>query len=440
MTKQRTIVKEASLAGRGLHTGHHVRLTFKPAGADQGISFVRVDAPGRPAMKLGDMSVISGGDAGRYSALKNGEVCIYTVEHLVSALAGLGIDNIVIEIDGDEVPGFDGSSSEYVKAVKAAGIAELDAPKKYFEIKEPICVARNGASVMIAPSAPGADGLTVSYALEYPHPMLRHSVSLAVTPESYEKDIAPCRTFCLKEEADGLLAKGLGQGASTDNTLVFDARGVVDNTLRFQDEPARHKALDCVGDLYLLGFAIKGHVFAFKSGHQLNRELLRKIAEQKAKYESSRPYAASVPVPGMALDIRAIMNVIPHRYPFLLVDRILEIEPGKRAVAVKNVTINEAFFQGHFPVRPVMPGVLMIEAMAQVAGVVVLSNPALAGKLAFFMSTDQVKFRKVVEPGDQVVMEVEIVKARSRVAQARGVCKVDGQIVCEADMGFAFGD
>lgn len=440
MPKQKTILKEISLAGRGLHTGHNVHLTFKPAAADQGIVFIRIDAPGRPVMKLGDMSVITGGEAGRYSALKNGDVCIYTVEHLVSALAGLGIDNLVIEIDGDEVPGFDGSATEYVKVIKAAGIAELDAPKKFFEIKEPICVSRNGASVMIAPPVAGAEGLTVSYALEYPHPMLRHSVSLVVTPESYEKDIAPCRTFCLKEEADGLLAKGLGQGASTDNTLVFDAQGVMGNKLRFHDEPARHKALDCVGDLYLLGFAIKGHVFAFKSGHQLNRELLKKIVEQKARYESSRPYVNLEPKAGAALDVRAIMNVIPHRYPFLLVDRILEIEPGKRAVAIKNVTMNEAFFQGHFPVRPVMPGVLMVEAMAQVVGVIVLSNPALAGKLAFFMSADQVKFRKVVAPGDQVVMEVEIVKARSRVAQARGVCKVDGQVVCEADMGFAFGD
>ena len=250
MPKQKTILKEISLAGRGLHTGHNVHLTFKPAAADQGIVFIRIDAPGRPVMKLGDMSVITGGEAGRYSALKNGDVCIYTVEHLVSALAGLGIDNLVIEIDGDEVPGFDGSATEYVKVIKAAGIAELDAPKKFFEIKEPICVSRNGASVMIAPPVAGAEGLTVSYALEYPHPMLRHSVSLVVTPESYEKDIAPCRTFCLKEEADGLLAKGLGQGASTDNTLVFDAQGVVGNKLRFHDEPARHKALDRIRERF----------------------------------------------------------------------------------------------------------------------------------------------------------------------------------------------
>jgi UDP-3-O-[3-hydroxymyristoyl] N-acetylglucosamine deacetylase/3-hydroxyacyl-[acyl-carrier-protein] dehydratase len=435
MIKQRTIAKEYTLSGKGIHTGHQVNVTFKPAKANEGISFVRTDKP-ELVMKLGDMNVISGGDAGRYSALKNGDAMIYTVEHLVGALAGLGIDNIAVFVDGDEMPGLDGSAAEYVKALKGAGIVELEADKNYFEIKEPVCVSKNGASVMIVP----ADDFKVSYALEYPHPMLKQSVTFTLTPEIFERDIAGCRTFCLKEEADALLAKGLGQGATTTNTLVFGPSGVVDNQLRFADEAGRHKVLDCIGDLYLLGLPIKGHVFAFKSGHNLNRELLKKIAEQKKKYEARREVFKVEAKEGSAIDVRGIMNILPHRYPFLLVDRILEIEPGKRAVAIKNVTMNEAFFQGHFPVRPVMPGVLMVEAMAQVAGVIVLSNPELRGKLAFFMSVDGVKFRKVVEPGDQVVMEVEIVKARSRIAQAKGTCKVDGQIVCEAEMGFAFGD
>jgi UDP-3-O-[3-hydroxymyristoyl] N-acetylglucosamine deacetylase/3-hydroxyacyl-[acyl-carrier-protein] dehydratase len=436
MSKQKTIAKEVALKGMGLHTGHMVKVVFKPAGAHQGIRFVRTDLQGHPAMKLGDMDVISGGEGGRYSALKHKDALIYTVEHLVSALAGFGIDNITIEIDGDEVPGFDGSADEYVKVLRSAGIVELEADKEYFQIKEPICVSKNGASVMIYP----AEELKISYALEYPHPMLRQTVTFTITPETYEKELSPCRTFCLKEEADALLAKGLGQGATTINTLVFGPQGVVDNKLRFPDEAARHKVLDCLGDLYLLGLPIKGHVFAFKSGHNLNRELLKKIAEQKKKYASARGLSAIEYKQGASLDVRGIMNVIPHRYPFLLVDRILELESGKRAVAIKNVTANEAFFQGHFPARPVMPGVLLVEAMAQVAGVIVLSNPELAGKLAFFMSVDAVKFRKVVAPGDQVVMEVEITKARSRVAQAKGVCKVDGEIVCEAEMGFALGN
>ncbi|MFH0753971.1 MAG: UDP-3-O-acyl-N-acetylglucosamine deacetylase [Candidatus Omnitrophota bacterium] len=436
MVKQRTILRECTLVGKGLHTGHQAHLTFKPARANEGICFVRTDLPGQPVIRLGDMDVISGGDAGRYSALKNGDAMIYTVEHIVSALSGLGIDNIVIAIDGDEAPGLDGSAGEYVKALKSSGIVELEAERKYFAIQEPICVAKNGASVMIVP----ADDFKVSYALEYPHPMLKQSVTFTVTPEIFEQEIAVCRTFCLKEEADVLLAKGLGQGATTANTLVFGPAGVVDNQLRFADEAGRHKVLDCIGDLYLLGFPIKGHVFAFKSGHNLNREILKKIAEQKRKYEATCEVSRIEVKDGSVIDVRGIMNIIPHRYPFLLVDRILEIEVGKRAVAIKNVTANEAFFQGHFPVRPVMPGVLMLEAMAQVAAVTLLSTPALLGKIGFYMSVDAVKFRRVVEPGDQLVMEIEIVKARSRVAQAKGVCKVDGQIACEAEMGFAFGD
>ena len=436
LMKQRTILSDVKISGSGLHTGHYVNVVFKPAMAGEGISFKRVDLPGSPSVKLGSFAVTGGGSAGRYSAIKISEAQICTVEHMMSALAGLGIDNLHIEMDGDEAPGLDGSAREYVKALKMSGLVDLDADKHYFEIKEPLCVAKNGASVMIVPD----NDFKVSYALEYAHPQLRSSVTFTVTPESFEQDIAACRTFCLKDEADALLAKGLGQGATYNNTLVFGPEGVVKNVPRFADEPARHKLLDCIGDLYLLGIPLKGHVFAFKSGHSLNRELLKKIAEQKARYESQRKQVKIEYKSGAGIDVRGIMDIIPHRYPFLLVDRILDIEPGKRATAIKNVTMNEAFFQGHFPARPVMPGVLMVEAMAQVVGVTMLSNPELCGKLAFFMSVDGVKFRKVVEPGDQVVMDVEITRTRSRIAQAKGVCRVDGQVVCEAEMGFAFGE
>ena len=221
---------------------------------------------------------------------------------------------------------------------------------------------------------------------------------------------------------------------------MFGPDGVIDNKLRFSDEASRHKVLDCIGDLFLLGVPIKGHVFAFKSGHNLNRELLKQIVAQKKRYEAKRPLLKVEHQEGASMDVRGIMNVIPHRYPFLLVDRILELESGKRALAIKNVTANEAFFQGHFPARPVMPGVLMLEAMAQVAAVTLLSMPERLGKIGFYMSIDGVRFRKLVEPGDQLVMEIEVTKSRSRIAQAKGTCKVDGQVVCEADMGFAFGE
>lgn len=435
-SKQRTIAAQASVSGIGLHTGHKVNVVFKPAEVGFGITFKRLDLPDQPVVKLGSIAVIGGGDAGRYSALTVGSGKIYTIEHLMSALAGLGIDNILIEMDGDEAPGLDGSAAGFVKALKEAGVVDLDADKKYFEIREPLCVSHNGASVMIVPAA----DFKVSYALEYPHPMLRSAVTFAVTQENFEKEISVCRTFCLKEEADALLAKGLGQGANYDNTLVFGPEGVIKNKMHFTDEPARHKLMDCVGDLYLLGVPLKGHVFAYKSGHGLNRELLKKIAEQKAKYEAKRELHKLEFKEGQAVDVRGIMSIIPHRYPFLFVDRVLELVPGKKAVAIKNVTMNEAFFQGHFPARPVLPGVVMLEAMAQVAAATLLSTPDLQGKIGFYMSIDGAKFRRVVEPGDQVVMEVEITKARSRIAQARGVCKVDGQVACEADMGFAFGE
>ncbi len=436
MIKKRTITREISVSGRGLHTGHAVEVVFLPARAGEGIRFVRTDLPERPEIKLGTWEVIHGAEGGRYSALKKGDAVVYTVEHLLSALSGLGIDTITIEISGDEAPGLDGSAALYVQALEEAGPVDLEDEKEFFAVREPITVARNGAVVTILP----ADEFKVSYTLEYAHPLLRGVCTSVVTPEVFKKEIAPCRTFCLQEEAESIRSRGLGQGADYQNTLVFGPEGAIDNTLRFPDEPVRHKLLDCIGDFYLLGLPIRGHVIAFRSGHNLNRELLKKILEQKLCYEKKGVIHETPSSSGGGLDVHGIMKVIPHRYPFLLVDRILEMKVGERAVAIKNVTMNEAFFQGHFPGKPVMPGVLMVEAMAQVAGVVALSKPELKGKLAFFMSVDGVKFRRVIEPGDQVVMEVEIIKARSRSGQARGVCKVAGQVACEADMGFFFGD
>jgi len=433
---QRTISKEFKLSGTGLHTGHVVNLVLKPAGANEGIHFVRTDLLDKPAVKLGSFDVVHGGEGGRYSALKVGSGLIYTVEHLISALAGLRIDNITIEMDNDEAPGLDGSAYPFVKALKEAGIVELGVDKKYFEIKEQVSVSAEGASVTILPS----DEFKISYALEYPLPYLRQVMTTLVTDDIFEKEIAPARTFCLYDEAEPIRAKGLGKGADYNNTLVFGKDGVMKNTLRFPDEAARHKILDCIGDFYLLGIPLKGHIIAFKSGHNLNRKLLKKIARQKAKYESKQELFRYEYQEGQEVDIQGIMRTLPHRYPFLLVDRILEMKPGERVVGVKNVTINDGFFQGHFPERPVMPGVLMVEAMAQVGGVCLLTKADMEGKLPFFMAVNNVKFRRIVEPGDQLIMEVTIVRARSRVAQAKGVCKVDGEVVCEAEMTFAFGE
>jgi len=435
--QQRTISKPFTLSGVGLHKGTHVNVQFKPAQANEGICFIRVDLPGKPVIALGEGCVVTDPNVTRCTAISTDDAMVVTVEHLTSVLWGLGLDNLTIEIDGEELPGLDGSGLDYLNAFKSAGIVEQNAPKKFYKIEEPIGVAQNGASLLIVP----ADDFKISYTLSYDHPWLHSQFySLTVNEQSFEKEIAPCRTFVMEQETKELVDKGLGKGANYQNTLVVGNNGVINNTLRFPDEFVRHKVLDCIGDLFLLGFPIRGHVYATKSGHALNRELLKKISQQRKKY-STKGFVYQPDISGgREINIQQIMTVLPHRYPFLLVDRVIEFEMGKKAVGIKNVTINDNFFQGHFPTRPVMPGVLMVEAMAQTAGVVVLTNPAHHGKVAFFMAVDKVKFRKVVVPGDQLVMEVEVIRDRARTTQVKGVAKVNGEVAAEADMVFSFTD
>jgi UDP-3-O-[3-hydroxymyristoyl] N-acetylglucosamine deacetylase/3-hydroxyacyl-[acyl-carrier-protein] dehydratase len=433
--QQRTISKSFSLNGVGLHKGTHVNVHFKPAEINEGIRFIRVDLPGKPVIQLGESCVVTDPNVTRCTAISTNDVMIVTVEHLTSVLWGLGIDNLTIEIDGEELPGLDGSGLDYLTAFKNAGISEQPADKRYYKIREPIGVAQDGSSLLIVP----ADDFKISYTLSYDHPWLHSQFySLAVNEKSFENQIAPCRTFVMESETKELVDRGLGKGANYQNTLVVGNNGVINNKLRFPDEFVRHKILDCIGDLFLLGFPIYGHVYATKSGHALNRQLLKKIAQQKKKYETKGFIYQPDITGGREIDVQDIMKVLPHRYPFLLVDRVIEFEIGKKAIGIKNVTMNDNFFQGHFPSRPIMPGVLMVEAMAQTAGVVVLTNPAHRGKVAFFMAVDRVKFRKVVVPGDQLVMEVEVVRDRARTTQVKGVAKVNGEVAAEADMVFSF--
>lgn len=437
--KQKTIKNECAFSGVGLHTGCAVNVTCKPAAENTGIRFIRVDLKDRPQIKVDPLNIHIDTTMPRCTAIGRNGAVIYTVEHFMSSLCGAGITNLIVEIDANELPGLDGSAIDFLKTIKQAGVIEQKADAPYFEIREPLGVEMNGCSIFMTPSKE----LTVSYILDYDHPILKSQFfSSVVDGPTYEKEIAPCRTFCLESEAVKLRSLGLGKGANYQNTLVVAEEGVKDNKVRFPDEFTRHKVLDFIGDLYLLGMPIRGHVFAVKSGHTLNIELLKKILKQKEKYEKKQELPVPVPVikGKKEIDISGIMNVLPHRYPFLLVDRVIEIEKGKKAVGIKNVTINENFFQGHFPTRPVMPGVLMVEAMAQVAGVVILTNELHQGKVAFFMAVNNVKFRKVVSPGDQLVMEVEVVRDKSRTAQIRGQAKVDGEIVAEADMVFSFTD
>lgn len=434
---QKTIKKDFTVSGIGLHTGNQVKVVFKPAAINSGITFVRVDLPDAPAFKADFTSVLIDKKVPRCTSVGTGEVTIHTVEHLMSVLCGLGIDNLTLEVNNNELPGLDGSGIGFLNAIRECGVIEQSADKNYYDIQEPIGVELNGASILITP----ANELKISYTLDYNHPVLRSQYfSRVVDENTFEKEIAPCRTFCLFEEAQELKKIGLGKGANYENTLVVDEDGVKENRLRFPDEFARHKVLDLIGDLYLLGIPIRGHIYAIKSGHTLNLALLKKIHQQKQRYQN-KSYVPVYPPKGQReIDIKGIMNILPHRFPFLLVDRVIELERGKRAIGIKNVTINDHFFQGHFPSRPVMPGVLMIEAMAQTAGVTVLTNEEHHGKVAFFMAVDNVKFRKVVVPGDQLFLEVEVVRDRAKTAQIRAVAKVRGEIAAEADMMFSFTD
>jgi UDP-3-O-[3-hydroxymyristoyl] N-acetylglucosamine deacetylase/3-hydroxyacyl-[acyl-carrier-protein] dehydratase len=435
--KQKTILKDVSLNGRGLHTGVAASVTLKPAEENSGITFVRTDLPGTPAIKVGADTIRLDSGVPRCTTIGRGDVFIHTVEHLMSALGGLAIDNILIEINAREVPFLDGSSLQFLQAFKNVGLLEQNAPREWIEVKEPIVVARQDASIV---ALPGTEH-KFSYLLDYPHPFLRSQYfALTLSAESFEKQIASCRTFCLEEEAQELRKNNFGLGATYENTLVVGEKGVINNELRFSDEFCRHKVLDMIGDLYLLGKPIRGNIAASKSGHRMNLELLLKIHAQKENY-AKHTFVPDYSFCGNTeLDITQIMKILPHRYPFLFVDRIVHLEGGKKAVGIKNVTANENFFTGHFPSRPVMPGVLMVEALAQTGGILVLTNPEHRGKVALFMAVDKVKFRKLVVPGEQLTLEVEMIRDRSRTAQMKGVAKVGDEVAVEAEFMVSFLD
>jgi len=428
MSLQKTILKEIFFSGIGLHTGNKANVRLVPAEVDTGIVFARVDLPGMPVIKSCVKYLAPAGRTPRRSTIEKDGVQIQTVEHFMSALSGAGINNLRVEIDNNEIPGLDGSGADFLKVIREAGIKEQGKEEEVFLLKEPIFIEEDDASIKVVP----CNEFKISYTLDYN--LLAHKrefIELSLgSSQVFEKEIAPARTFCLESEANALRAKGLGLGANYENTLVLSSEGkIINNKARFEDELVRHKILDLIGDLYLLGFTLKAHIIASKSGHSLNLKLINEICKQREKYSMKKEQAV--------LEVTDIMKILPHREPFLFVDRIIKLEYGKHATGIKNVTINDYFFKGHFPGRPVMPGVIIIEAMAQVGGVMMLAPEENRGKLAFFMAINNVKFRKPVIPGDQLVLEVEAVKVKSRTGQVRGKALVDGKVVAEAELMFA---
>ena len=400
-----------------------------------GIWFIRTDQspPIRIAAHVENVS-----KRARRTALRNGTVAVETVEHCLSACAGLGLDNLQIELNGCEVPGADGSCLPFVEWLRSAGICEQDAVREPFVIDEMMRVFDGDAELLALPSLdPKPETLEISYDLDYGagSPIGPQTYRIAITPESFEANIAPARTFLLESEAAQLRDAGMGQHLSYSDVLIFGDDGPIENTLRFPDECVRHKILDLLGDLMLLGRPIVGRIHARKSGHSLNHSLVRALQE-KWDERQLRSFTAREPL----MDIRRVQRILPHRYPFLMIDRILEVEGSRRAVGLKNVTVNEAFFQGHYPGDPIMPGVLIIEALAQIGGVLLSQELQHKGKVPVLLSLDKVKFRRAVRPGDQLILEAVAVKVRSSTGHIKGRARVDGDLAAEADIKFILTD
>lgn len=425
MKNQNTIKSEVSLQGIGIHTGEKVKVTFKPAPIDSGINFIRVDLPEKPAICANIPNVLEASLRIRRTAIGKENAQVHTIEHFMASFSGLGIDNINVEIDGPETPGLDGSAKEIVAALKKAGISQQQAQRRELSIKEPIYVEQKDCALVILPS----EDFSVSYTLDYAHPGLGYQHNhFAITPEVFENEIAPSRTFCLKKEAQLLQKQNLGKGASLDNTIVIDEKGDPSVKLRFSDEFLRHKILDVIGDLFLSGHFLKAHVMGIKSGHFLNLKMAHRIITRYPKGIKG----AMAPL----LDKEAIKKILPHREPFLMVDEMIDLGQAT-AVGIKYVDKSEYYFQGHFPGRPIMPGVLILEALAQVGGVLMLNKIENRGKLAYFMCIDNVKFRKTVVPGDKLRLEIEVTRLRTKAGQVHGKAFVGDGLVCEADLMFS---
>ena len=451
--QQHTIKKSVTISGVGLHTGIEANMTFVPAPENHGIKFQRIDLPGKPIVDADVDNVV---DLSRGTSIEQSGARINTVEHTLAALVGLEIDNVLIQLDGPEPPIADGSSIQFVNILKEAGLKEQNAPRDFLEVTESVFHRELDRQVEMA--ALPLDDFRVTVMVDYNSPVLGSQHASLNDITQFESEIASCRTFCFLHELEMLYKNKLIQGGDLNNAIVVVDRvvkegelddlaklfnkpkvevkteGILNNVeLRYKNEPARHKLLDVIGDLALVGKPIKAQILAARPGHAANIAFAKKLKKSILKGKANIPkYDPNVPP---VLDINDISGILKHRYPFLLIDKIIQLD-DKTVTGVKNVTANEHFFTGHFPNNPIMPGVLQIEAMAQIGGILVLNTvPDPENYWTYFLGVENFRFRKMVLPGDTIVFKNELIAPIKR-----GICKMNGKayvgntLVCEGSM------
>jgi UDP-3-O-[3-hydroxymyristoyl] N-acetylglucosamine deacetylase / 3-hydroxyacyl-[acyl-carrier-protein] dehydratase len=432
---QHTVGKPAGFSGTALHTGEKVTLKLHPAPVDHGIKFRRKDLQDEPTIdaKIDNLKTVE-----RATTIGEGSVRVHTVEHVLAALWAMGVDNAVVEMDANEPPIGDGSAQPCVDLIRKAGVIAQDEPRKFFDVRDTMHVeSKTGALLVLLPD----DKFRVSCTQAGPNNQFTQFLSLELTPAIFEREIAPARTFVYYEDVKPLMDKNLIKGGSLENAIVVRGNAVLSKEpLRFADEFVRHKILDIIGDLALVGRRIRGHVVAIKPGHAANADLARAVTREQTR-RSAMAAPRAVPSGDGGLDTDQVMQILPHRFPFLMVDRIISFETETKCVGVKTVTINEPFFQGHFPGHPVMPGVMQVEAMAQVASILLFKLSKTTSRIGYFMSADGVKFRKPVLPGDTIFIHAELTKSRGeRLAKAKCHCVVNDTVVSEGELMFTFVD
>lgn len=426
---QQTLRSEVTISGIGLMLGEKVQMAIKPSPADTGIIFQRSDQPGKPEVIVCPENCAE--VLPRCTSLQDGETTISSIEHLMSAFAGLRIDNARIEIDAQEPPSLDGSALEYVKMINEVGLVQQDVPRRFIEIAEPFAVSDDNKQLIFLPS----DTFEVTFAYDHPK-TLPQFATWEISEETYINEIAPARSFCFEAEIEALQSLGIGKGASYENVLVVKDDGETSAELRFQDEFVRHKILDLIGDLYLAGYLPKARVISLRSGHTFHAQFVKALAEKGLlDFTDTESVETKQPV-----EAKEIYRVLPHRHPMCLIDRVIDYQNGVSAIGIKNLTYNEPIFEGHFPAQPVMPGVLQVEALAQLGAWLLLQEIGEEEQLGYFRSISKATFRKTVIPGDQLRLEIEIIQRRRNLARIKGEAYVDEALATEAELSIALAD